>query len=166
MNTTVKRFLIISLVGLLVWGTVIYSKLPQPVEFNHNIHVVDNDMDCSDCHRYVTKNRKATLPGKEVCIDCHSEAQGESAEEQKLLSLLETDQEFDWQRIYILPKHVYFSHFRHVTLGQLSCQECHGNMKELTSPPVKPAVDILNMDNCMDCHKDRQVNNDCLTCHT
>ena len=99
-------------------------------------------------------------------MDCHSEAQGESAEEQKLLSLLETDQEFDWQRIYVLPKHVYFSHFRHVTLGQLNCQECHGNMKELTSPPVKPAVDILNMDNCMDCHKGRQVNNDCLTCHT
>jgi hypothetical protein len=26
-------------------------------------------------------------------------------------------------------------------------------------------VDIIDMDNCIDCHEDRQVNNDCLTCH-
>lgn len=157
--------MIIIIIGLLAGSTVIYGKLSQPVKFNHNIHVVDIEMDCSECHLNVITGRKATLPGKDVCMDCHSEAQGESAEEQKLLSLLETDQEFNWQRVYVLPKHVYFSHFRHVTLGQIGCQECHGDMKKLTSPPVKPAVDIIDMDNCMDCHEDRQVNNDCLTCH-
>jgi hypothetical protein len=122
-------------------------------------------MDCIDCHQYVETHRKATLPNREVCHDCHSDAQGESAEEQKLVSLLEAEQELEWQRVYVLPKHVYFSHFRHVTLGRINCSECHGDMKELTSPPVKQAVDIVDMDNCMDCHEEKQVDNDCLTCH-
>ncbi|MEE9553137.1 MAG: cytochrome c3 family protein [candidate division Zixibacteria bacterium] len=160
-----KIFLAILLV-LIACSTIIYAKLPQPVEFNHNIHVIEVEMDCSDCHRYVITDRKATLPDKDVCSECHSEIIGESVEEQKLIALLESEREFNWQRVYVLPKHVYFSHFRHVTLGQVSCQECHGEMKELTSPPDKPAVDINDMDNCMNCHEDRQVNNDCLTCHT
>ncbi len=122
-------------------------------------------MDCTDCHRYVATGRKATLPEKDVCVECHDEMLGESGEEQKLVSLLESSAEIDWQRIYILPKHVYFSHFRHVTLGQIGCQFCHGDMKELTSPPVKEAVNINDMDFCMDCHEERQDNNDCLACH-
>ncbi len=165
MKITFRKFLLISSAAFFLLSAIVYSKLSQPVEFNHNIHVVDLEMDCSECHRFVTKSRKATLPGKDVCLDCHSEAQGESAEEQKLISLLESDREFIWQRVYVLPEHVYFSHFRHVTLGQIGCQECHGEMKKLTSPPVKPAVDIVDMDNCMDCHEDRLVDNDCLTCH-
>ncbi len=165
MKTTFRKSLIVVLIGLLAGSTAIYGKLSQPVKFNHNIHVVENEMDCSECHLYVVTSRKATLPGKDICMDCHSEAQGESSEEQKLLTLLETDQELNWQRVYVLPKHIYFSHFRHVTLGQIGCQECHGDMKTLTSPPNKPAVDIISMDYCMDCHEDRQVDNDCLACH-
>ncbi len=162
---TVRKTFLAVLLGVFAGGTIIYGKLPQPIEFNHNLHVTEVEMDCSDCHRYVITNRKATLPDKDICLDCHSEAIGESVEEQRLIALLESDREFNWQRVYVLPEHVYFSHFRHVTLGQVSCQECHGDMKKLVSPPEKPAVDIIDMDNCMDCHEDRQVNNDCLTCH-
>jgi hypothetical protein len=52
-----------------------------------------------------------------------------------------------------------------VTLGKIGCQSCHGKMEELSSPPTSPAVNIIDMDNCMDCHENNQVNNDCLTCH-
>lgn len=148
-----------------IMSVIVYSKITQPVEFNHKIHIVDLELDCTECHRYVTKSRKATLPGREVCLECHSEPQGESAEEQKLVSLLESGEELHWKRVYALPKHVYFSHFRHVTLGQIGCQKCHGEMKELTSPPQKPATDIIDMDTCTDCHEDNQVSNDCLRCH-
>lgn len=165
MNTRNKILIIGLLIGLLIWSIAASDIQRQPIAFNHNLHVVEVGMDCSECHQYVTKSRKATLPTKEICSDCHSEVQGESAEEEKLVSFLESEDELDWQRIYILPKHVYFSHFRHVTLGQIGCQYCHGDMKELTSPPVEKAVDIDDMDFCMDCHEERQVNNDCLTCH-
>lgn len=137
----------------------------QPIAFNHKMHVSEVGLECTDCHQYVTENRKATLPNREVCADCHSEPQGESDEELKLVALLETEQELDWHQIYVLPKHVYFSHFRHVTLGQIGCITCHGDMKELTSPPTEPAVDVLDMDYCMDCHEEQQAANDCLACH-
>ena len=141
------------------------SGLPQPVAFNHQLHVVEMEMDCTECHRYVTTGRKATLPTVEVCADCHSEAQGESSEEEKLVSLIASGEDLDWQRVYVLPKHVYFSHFRHVTLGQMGCPECHGDMRELTIPPTQMATDIIDMDYCVDCHEERKVEEDCLACH-
>lgn len=164
MSKKTKLILLVICISFL-WSGVIYSRLNQPVKFSHNRHVSENEMDCTDCHRYVDTNRKATLPGKKICLECHSEAIGESPEEQKLVTILNSDQELNWQRIYVLPKHVYFSHFRHVTLGKIACQSCHGKMEELTSPPTRPAVDIINMDNCMDCHEKNQVSNDCLACH-
>lgn len=139
--------------------------LEQPIAFNHRLHTTDLEMDCPDCHRFVTTSRKATLPTVEVCAECHSDAQGESAEEQKLVALINAGSGLNWQRVYVLPKHVYFSHFRHVTLGQMGCPECHGNMKELNQPPVRPAVDILDMDYCVDCHLKQKANQDCLGCH-
>jgi predicted CXXCH cytochrome family protein len=160
-----RTAVLLFIVGLLAWSTAIYGRLNQPVKFNHNKHVVENEMECTDCHRYVNTNRKATLPGKEVCLECHSEALGESPEEQKLIAILDSDQALKWRRIYALPKHVYFSHFRHVTLGQISCQNCHGDMDQLTSPPRRPAVDIIDMEHCMSCHEARHVSNDCLGCH-
>lgn len=156
-------FLLVSSFALL--AIAIPDEREQPVQFNHKLHISDLEMDCTDCHRYVLQNRKATLPDKEVCKECHEEPLGESSEEQKLVALLKSDKELDWKRIYVLPKHVYFSHFRHVTLGQIACATCHGDMKTLTQPPEDPAVDIIDMDHCMDCHEQENVNNDCLACH-
>ena len=138
----------------------------QPVQFNHKLHVADQGIDCVECHQYVMKNRKATLPAKEVCADCHSEPQGSSSEEQKLVALLASNEELKWQRVYVLPEHVYFSHFRHVTLGQIGCQNCHGEMKDLTVPPRRPATGIIGMDFCLNCHRERRASSDCLACHT
>lgn len=138
----------------------------QPIQFSHKLHVADKGLDCVECHRYVMTNRKATLPDKEVCAACHSEPQGSSDEERKLVELLSSSEELNWRRIYVLPKHVYFSHFRHVTLGQIGCQDCHGEMKELNVPPRETATDIIDMDFCIKCHRERRSNNDCLACHT
>jgi len=164
MNTRNSIFLVIVMVTPILMAAAGGSG-SQPVEFNHNLHLSEVGMDCTDCHQFVERSRKATLPSGELCADCHSELQGESAEEQKLVTMLESEQELDWHRIYVLPSHVYFSHFRHVTLGQIACAKCHGEMKELTSPPTETAVDIIDMDYCMDCHEDRQASNDCLACH-
>lgn len=151
--------------GFCLLAAVASEKKEQPVQFNHKVHISDLGMECADCHQYVLQSRKATLPGKQICMQCHEEPQGETSEEQKLVALLKSDQDLEWKRIYVLPKHVYFSHFRHVTLGQIACAACHGEMKVLTQPPTKPAVDIINMNHCIDCHEDKNVDIDCLTCH-
>lgn len=165
MNTTVKNTVITLSFLLLLMSLRIFGDQPQPINFNHNKHVEEMGMDCHECHEYVINNRKATLPGKQICLDCHEKQLGESSEEEKLVALLQSNEKLNWQRVYVLPKHVYFSHFRHVTLGQIDCQQCHGDIKLLTSPPNKPATNIIDMDFCMDCHIERQVSNDCLSCH-
>ncbi len=175
-NITVRaagRFLLLGIVPLALnlacgrsQAVPVASSAPQPIQFSHKIHIVDQGLDCVECHRYVVKNRKATLPTNEVCAGCHSEPQGSSSEEQKLVALLSSGEEIKWQRVYVLPEHVYFSHFRHVTLGQIGCQNCHGEMKELAAPPRKPATGIINMNFCIGCHKDRRASTDCLACHT
>lgn len=165
MITIFKKISIVFVVFVLLWSTGISSDQPQPIEFNHNKHIDEIGMDCQECHTYVISSRKATLPGKQICLECHEEQLGESTEEEKLVALLQSDEQLNWQRVYVLPKHVYFSHFRHVTLGQINCQQCHGDMKLLTSPPSEPETDIIDMDYCIDCHSERQVNNDCLACH-
>jgi len=170
---TFCRFLLLALLPLLFHlgcgqGEALPTNAPgaQPVQFNHKLHVADQGLDCVECHRFVMKNRKATLPEKEVCAGCHSEPQGSSDEERKLVALLSSSEELNWQRVYVLPKHVYFSHFRHVTLGQIGCQSCHGEMKELTAPPRKQATGIIDMDFCIKCHRERRASSDCLACHT
>ncbi|TVR10801.1 MAG: hypothetical protein EA401_11965 [Planctomycetota bacterium] len=54
-----------------------------------------------------------------------------------------------WERIHMLPDHVYFSHEFHVAAG-VSCQTCHGPVE--TMEVVYQYAD-LTMGWCIDCHR-------------
>jgi hypothetical protein len=137
----------------------------QPITYNHQVHVEENDMECTDCHLYVETRARATIPNIEVCGECHSdEPMTESAEEQKVVDYVSRGEKIPWLKIYRVPSHVYFSHRRHTALGEIACATCHGDMERMTTPPPKPAVPI-SMDRCMGCHEQNQVSNDCTRCH-
>ena len=137
----------------------------QPIMFNHKVHVQDNGMECADCHRYVATGARATIPNIEVCGDCHSdEPSTESAEEQKLIDYVSRGEKIPWRKLNRVPSHVYFSHRRHVTLGNIDCSTCHGSMEELTAPPRRQHV-RMSMGWCIECHDKNQVDNDCVRCH-
>lgn len=136
----------------------------QPLLFNHKIHIVNEDMDCTSCHSQVSKHARATLPGVKTCKKCHSRVITDTELESELLAYLSEEAEIPWERIYEVPDHVYFSHRRHVTLGNVQCESCHGNMQGLEEPPRYPLV-AITMDNCMRCHEEHQITNDCLACH-
>lgn len=151
---------------LLVWA--VYpdqSSVVQPIAYNHKVHIEEGGLECTDCHRYVEKMAAATIPGIEICQDCHGdEPISDSPEEIKLLKYIEKDSEIPWKRIYELPDHVYFSHRRHIVLGELDCSDCHGNVAELTAPARYPYLPVT-MDNCINCHELHKVSTDCLACH-
>jgi hypothetical protein len=137
----------------------------QPIQYNHKIHIEEAGAECVDCHIYVEEMSSASIPTLEICQDCHGdEPISESAEELKLLKYIEEKREIPWERIYKVPEHVYFSHRRHVVLGELECSNCHGNVAELSVSVDEPFLPVT-MDNCIDCHKQHKVSNDCLTCH-
>jgi hypothetical protein len=100
----------------------------------------------------------------EVCRDCHDEVTGESEAELILVNYLNENRRLPWVQVYTVPDHVYFSHRRHVKLGELACDICHGEVAKLTTPFTEPHVKIT-MEWCINCHEASGVSNDCYACH-
>jgi len=138
----------------------------QPIQFSHNKHKTQG-VECETCHIYVKEQSFAGIPNLEICLGCHESALTKSTEEEKIRTYAKKGAKLEWQRIYRLPEHVYFSHRRHVAIAKLECVNCHGAIDDTTKPPLKP-LKILMMDDCIDCHKKTKTvntNNDCIDCH-
>jgi len=162
-----KFFLTGFAIGVLLLFVVIGlgagSKAQQPISFNHKKHVAQG-LDCDHCHRFYKTQTFAGMPDLSICLECHQEPVTKSPEEEKIRKLLKQGEEVHWGRLYQQPDHVFFSHRRHVALGELECQTCHGKIGESERPPSRPLVK-MTMDSCMNCHAQSQVSNDCLACH-
>ncbi len=164
--------ILIGAVGLVLVVVVVITALRsesgvvQPIAYNHQVHVEGVGLACVDCHTRVETSARATLPTIEICQNCHAgEPVSESPEEARLIeTYLSPNVPIEWQRVYRVPDHVYFSHRRHVVGGEIECVECHGNIAEMTSPISVPAV-RPTMETCTGCHRERKVTNDCLSCH-
>lgn len=119
---------------------------------------------CVCCHRGALTERAATIPGRKICAACHTEPQTESDEERKLREYFNAADEVPWVRVFdYLPGDIVFSHERHVMLGMVDCQKCHGRIENV-SGPLKRLVE-LSMEACMHCHDVANADNDCLVCH-
>lgn len=138
------------------------SGVRQPIAFNHKIHAA-NDLECLDCHPYYEEQASSGKPTLETCITCHEEPLGESKAERKLIEYIKSEEEIRWERLYQVPEDVYFSHRRHVVLGNIECSTCHGDIGESPQPPSKPLK--IKMKKCMKCHEEKEADNDCIACH-
>lgn len=159
--------IIIALVGGGAWAlTVFFSPRPvvQPIAFNHKRHM-EEDMSCTDCHKTVDKSPYAGFPTVEACMLCHAEAKGEHPDEPKVREYAEAGKEIPWVQVNRMEGHVYFYHAAHVNYAKMDCKECHGDMKERTEPVTSSQVSHLTMNQCMSCHAEKHVSNDCLKCH-
>lgn len=136
----------------------------QPIAYNHNKHVEEVGLTCFDCHPLAPTHEKASIPNIDYCRNCHENAMTDSKEEQKLVEYIRNDRPVPWIQVHRVPDHAYFSHRRHVSLGKIACQDCHGDVNRMTAPFTKPHVPI-KMEFCVDCHEERQVTTDCAACH-
>ena len=138
--------------------------VPQPIAYPHKIHVVDNQMECLSCHVNADRSIGATIPSVTECMVCHENVKTDSPEIKKLAAYAQKNEEPPWVRVYGFPVEadVYFSHKRHVKAG-VDCSTCHGDMKNMMTP-MKENV-RWTMGKCIDCHREKKVSVDCLTCH-
>lgn len=140
------------------------TRIAQPIQFNHQKHVKDVGLECSTCHEHYTTSEHSGLPSLALCQGCHSEPLTKSAEEQKLLKLAASERQPAFRKLFRMADHVRYSHRRHVAIGGIACDTCHGAIADTTTPPPSPLVRIT-MDTCTGCHADRGVKTDCTHCH-
>lgn len=121
----------------------------QPIPFSHKLHAGDNKIPCMYCHSGAEKSRHATIPSLNVCMNCHNVVKTDSPLIQKVRAAYDSGKPIEWVRVHELPDYVYFPHKRHVAKG-VSCEACHGNVKEMDRVEQKGA---LTMGWCMECHR-------------
>ncbi len=51
---------------------VVNYKPTQPIEFRHDIHAKQNEIDCKYCHSGTIEGKHALIPSANVCMNCHS----------------------------------------------------------------------------------------------
>lgn len=168
----VTKSLAVSLAAIAVIAFVLLRVLgkpeapKQPIEFDHWQHVTKQDgpqLECTFCHENVDKSSHATIPNVDTCMGCHQTEKADSPEVQKLAAFAEQKQQPPWRRVYWLEPaaNAYYTHKPHIRAG-LECETCHGKIGEMHR--VRRVVD-QTMGWCIDCHRARNVSNDCYVCH-
>ena len=140
----------------------------QPIKFSHALHVGQNKIECQYCHSSVEKSKHASIPGTQICMNCHKAVQqgpqygteeiakiytysGWDPEQSKFTK---APKDIEWVKIHNLPDHVYFNHSQHVKVGGIKCQTCHGKVEEYE---VMKQFAPLSMGWCINCHRQTEV---------
>jgi len=134
----------------------------QPIPFPHKTHIAKKAV-CADCHESADKSTIAGIPSVKTCMICHSQIATDKPLIKQVTSYSEKGLEIPWQRVYGFTHeaHVRFNHAPHIR-ASVDCSTCHGDVANQTV--AERAVD-LNMGFCVNCHKQKNAPNDCLTCH-
>lgn len=140
----------------------------QPIKFSHALHVGQNQIECQYCHSSVEKSRHASIPGTQICMNCHKYVQqGPKYGKDEIAKIYEysgwdpdkgkfvqAPKNIEWVKIHNLPDHVYFNHAQHVKVGGIKCQTCHGKVEEYE---VMKQFAPLSMGWCINCHRQTEV---------
>jgi hypothetical protein len=137
----------------------------QPINFSHKIHANDNNIQCQYCHSTVEKSKTASIPSAMICMNCHkgiSETKNAGSKDEiaKIYKATgfdpatggytNTPVPLQWNKVHVLPDHVFFSHQQHVVVGGVACETCHGDVKAMTTVEQQRP---LTMGWCVDCHR-------------
>ncbi len=187
-------FFIAGFIGALVLGWVIfpmvlYSSQPQPMNFNHALHMDPEKVDgiqgkteqekCLYCHGFYDDGTFKGIPRLASCMECHESADsplGKTEEEKHFLQeYVAKNKEIPWLVYYRQPDCVYFSHIAHVKNGKLECRVCHGDHGKTSVLPIYEANRLTGYSRNIWGKRisglktntwDRMKMDDCAECHT
>ena len=132
------------------YNTRAFMAREQPIPFSHAHHVGGLGLDCRYCHTSVESSSFAGIPPTKTCMNCHSRFGTRVPMLEPVRASFRTGQSIRWTRVHDLPDFVYFNHSIHVNKG-VGCESCHGRVDKM---PLTWAVPSLQMDWCLDCHRD------------
>lgn len=168
--------------GLYSIGVIEDYQPSQPIKFPHDIHAGVNGIDCKYCHNSVTKSKTAGIPSVNVCMNCHKQISGDGPQVDQIAQIYKAagwdgkqytghTREIVWNKVHVLPDHVYFNHSQHVVVGGVDCKQCHGDMtKQNEAARVVPVSELnkvegnvqltrptLTMGWCIECHQEKEI---------
>ena len=139
----------------------------QPIFYSHKVHAGTNQISCLYCHGGAQDSKHANIPSVNICMNCHmsiKEYSGDAitredgssvngtAEIQKIYQYAgwnpdlkkydKPGKPIEWIRIHSLPDHVYFNHAQHVRVGNVQCQNCHGNIQTMDKVS-QPSLEVV-----------------------
>lgn len=148
-------FFLVGFLGALFvgWGVfpmLLYSKQPQPMNFNHALHMDPDKVDgiegktpvekCQFCHAFREDGTFVGIPSLSACTQCHDNPDsplGKSPDEKQFLSeFVAQEKEIPWFVYSRQPDCVYFSHIAHVKMAEIACETCHGDHGQTDKIPV------------------------------
>jgi hypothetical protein len=126
----------------------------QPVQFSHKHHVGDDGIDCRYCHTSVETSAYAGIPPTKTCMNCHSVLFNNVGYLEPVRESYRTDESIKWTKVHRLADYVYFNHSIHINKG-IGCSSCHGSVNQM---PLMLQASALNMNFCLECHRNPQQN--------
>lgn len=156
--SAIKIGILVTVLIALASGCALGDKTPpapQRQGFNHQAHVSGAGLECETCHEGAQTSASAGMPGLDSCQTCHAD------DPAKTDPFIQNGKPA-WSAFTAVSDEVKFSHQTHVAKG-LKCDDCHGNMGQSAATGKQLA---FTMDTCMNCHAQRNVVDDCRTCHT
>ena len=136
----------------------------QPIEFPHDVHAGEYQIDCKYCHASADRSDRAGIPASATCMGCHNVIAGEERADQidRLQEFHFDEEAIPWARVYSVADHVQFPHMRHVEAG-VECQDCHGDVENIDV--IEEVEQDLTMGWCLNCHIEEDASRDCAVCH-
>jgi hypothetical protein len=135
----------------------------QPVAYTHKAHL-DRAITCDTCHTGIASGGpQARIPDIRDCMECHEFVAMDNPVVQQVTAMWERGEDIPWQRVYGFTDedHVRFDHGSHIR-AEVQCSTCHGDVAQMT---VAERVVEHTMGFCVNCHRQNNASNDCLTCH-
>jgi len=182
---TVIGVVVVLFLGLYTINIVEGYQPSQPIEFPHSVHAGTNGIDCKYCHNSADRSKTAGLPTVNVCMNCHKQITGSGDQVAKIEKIYEAagwnpegagkytgeTNPIIWNKVHVLPDHVYFNHSQHVTVGGVDCKQCHGDMTTMTETAMVQPIEALNavegnikltkktltMGWCIECHQEAGI---------
>ena len=133
----------------------------QPLPFSHKQHLATG-LECKNCHEIPDPGDFAGIPATAKCMTCHAGIKKDSPHIQKLAEYHGKDTPVPWKRVYRIPDYVFFSHKEHLTRGKVTCEACHGPVRERD---VMRKEKETSMAACMECHRTAGASLACDFCH-
>lgn len=121
----------------------------QPVQYSHELHAGQLQIDCRYCHVGVEKTAWAGVPPTATCMNCHTNIKTRSPKLQLVRDSYAEDKAIPWVRVHKIADYAYFNHSAHVRVG-VGCESCHGRIDTMVEVyQEKP----LSMGWCYECHQ-------------